>query len=414
MRSLDLDDDQPKKKKSPDNNNLSDKFNLFTHLKKDYLGGLSVVGATLLGTTALSSTLLTSTVAATAGLAASIALLAGTSDVVVDNAKALGNKIGWSPLLVGIGLGAVTSFPELFVSVGSIMQGSPELGIGNIVGSNIANILLILGATAALKPMQAKDNSWKFNLAAMAGCTAAFGTQMAMGVLTPVAAGAMFGVLGLYMMGSYKLMKRGKSKDKDSDDGKAKKDKNPSWFYGLYGLAGGCGLFLAADLLIKTASTIGTNIGVSEAVIGSLVMAFGTSLPELVVSLKSAFKGSPEMAIGNVLGSNIFNILMVGGAIALSSVAVPAAFGTGTALGVLNLTAFGASAAFLGARMLMNKGSITRTDGIIGLGLYGAFTAATVAFAGSSAPEIATTITTKGSEIINSVTQALPAIMPAF
>ena len=92
---------------------------------------------------------------------------------------------------------------------------------------------------------------------------------MAMGVLTPVAAGAMFGVLGLYMTASYKLMKRDQKKEFNknaNNKDQASKDKNPSWFYSLYGLAGGAGLFLAADLLINTASTIGKNLGVSEAV----------------------------------------------------------------------------------------------------------------------------------------------------
>ncbi|MBU0859177.1 MAG: hypothetical protein KJ667_04510, partial [Alphaproteobacteria bacterium] len=156
-------------------------FNAAAYFRRNKMEPVAIGTAALLGTTALTSPLLASTAGALAVLAGSFYLLLKTSDVVVNNASALGKKAKIPPLMLGLGLGAITSMPELFVSVGAALNGTPELGIGNIVGSNIANILLILGATAAITPIISKGLSWRFNTLAMAGATGLFGAGLAWG-----------------------------------------------------------------------------------------------------------------------------------------------------------------------------------------------------------------------------------------
>ncbi|MBU0859565.1 MAG: hypothetical protein KJ667_06485, partial [Alphaproteobacteria bacterium] len=151
-----------------------------------------------------------------------------------------------------------------------------------------------------------------------------------------------------------------------------------------YGLAGVGGLIAAAGLLINSATISATALGVSPALVGALAVAIGTSLPELAVNIKSALKGETAMAVGNILGSNIFNILVVGGAVGLAGASVPPEFGPHTSYGLLNMAAFGASAGLLTAALMTSKGAITRVQGAIGVGLYAAFTAASIAMGGAA------------------------------
>ena len=358
-------------------------------MKNDPMQPLGIAGAVLLGTTALATPMLASTVGAAAIAVGSIYLLTKTSDVVVNNVSALGKKWGINPLVLGIGLGIVTSLPELAVSIGSIMAGVPDMAIGNIVGSNIANTCLVLGAAAAIKPINSKGTSWKFNAAVMGGTTALFATQMAMGALSPIMGAAMLGGLGIYMWKAIKAGKKdeelGLSADAGDDSDDDAEQKMSKWFNMGWGVAGVAGLVTSANLLVGSASALAIGLGVAPALVGALGIAIGTSLPELVVSVKAATAGKSEMALGNVLGSNIFNIMMVGGAVALAGTAVPLAFGMGSALGLLNMGAFVGAAALSGAAMFLNKkkGSIKRWQGGLGLGLYAAFTAASVALGGS-------------------------------
>lgn len=143
-------------------------------------------------------------------------------------------------------------------------------------------------------------------------------------------------------------------------------------------------LAYAAHVAVDGAKTMSAGMGMSEAVIGTLAVAIGTSLPELVTSLKAARRGNTGLAVGNVLGCNIFNILFVGSALAWANTTVPAALGTGSALGIFNLAALGASAALMTATLSTGKGGITKRQGIGALGLYGAWFAANVAMGGDA------------------------------
>lgn len=206
---------------------LRSKFNLFSFLKSNIMQPVSIAAAAVLGATTIGDPLLSTTALAGGAMLGSFYLLSKTSDIVVDNAQALGNKLGISSLALGTILGAVTSMPELFVSLGSIASGTPEIGVGNIVGSNIANILLILGATALISPIRSEGTSWKFNTAVMGGATALFGAQMATGMLSPLAGGAMIGGLGAYMAGSYMFMKKDQKATEEAEKNGQKREVTP-------------------------------------------------------------------------------------------------------------------------------------------------------------------------------------------
>lgn len=382
-------------------------FNLMAHVRQNKMEAVAIGTAALLGTTALTTPIMATTLGALGLMAGSFYLLLKTSDVVVNNASAIGKKVGIPPLLLGLGLGAITSLPELFVSVGAAMNGTPELGIGNIVGSNIANILLILGATAAIRPIVSKGASWRFNTLAMAGATAVMGVGLTAGVLSPIAGIGMLAIAGAYMYGSYKAEKADELRERvkaavmpQPDEKKAPEaveqtslDRLPTWMNALWGAAGVGGLIASADLLINSATVSATTLGVSPALVGALAIAVGTSLPELAVNIKAAFKGESAMAVGNILGSNIFNILMVGGAVGLAGATVPPEFGPTTSYGLLNMLAFGGSAALLTTALLKGKGELKRWHGLTGLGLYAAFTGASIMMAGPAPVEEAKVIT---------------------
>jgi cation:H+ antiporter len=368
----------------------------------------------LLGTTALATPLLGSALGAAGAMAVGMYLLMKTSDTVVNNMAVLGKKMGIAPMTLGIGLGLLTSLPELLVSGGAIMQGNPAIGIGNIAGSNIANILLILGATAAIRKIEGKGNSWKFNAAVMGVSTAAFATQMALGALNPFVGAAMLGGLGLYMWQSYKRGQKDMPTAEEQQaaaDAKAQAAQNgetaaeepsesklPTWMNISLGLAGVAGLVGAASFLVASATAFGIAAGVSPALVGVLGVAIGTSLPELTVNIKAALKGETDMAIGNVLGSNVFNLLMIGGIVSLTGAEVPADLNPReTLMGFVNTAAFGVSALLAWGAMKLNNGGITRKQGVAGVALYAAYTTATVMLGTadpSAAAGAATTATT--------------------
>lgn len=355
----------------------------------------SIAGGVLLSTTALVTPLLGTMIGSGLIMAAGIYLLMETSDVVINNANAMGKKANIAPMALGIGLGVLTSMPELFVSAGAMLAGNPGVGIGNIVGSNIANLALILGGTAAIHKITSKGMSWKFNAAVMCGSTALFGAQMALGALNPVVGGLMLAGLGLYIWKSYHIAQKDMADAKkeaasttsvsEFEPEKVNEEKLPLTGNMLLGFAGIAGLIGSASLLVASATAFGIAAGVSPVVIGVLAVAVGTSLPEMMVNIKSALKGNTDMAIGNILGSNVFNILMIGGLLSLTGAPMPPDLNpTQTALGLLNTAAFGITALGTGLLMKMTKGSINKKHGIIATGLYAAYTGLTVLF-GSAA-----------------------------
>jgi len=251
-----------------------------------------------------------------------IILVAG-AEFLVRGAVSLADRMGIPPIVVGMTVVAIgTSAPELVVSLKATISGSSGLALGNLVGSNIANVLLILGATCALKPIIDHPGSTRMDGLVLMGGTIIFTILCLMGPLSLVAGlillAAFFGFLSAtYWRDSHDPEA---SAELTEEVAELKGDDKPLAIIILYVGGGLIGLIYGADLLVEGGTEIAREFGVSEEVIGLTLFALGTSLPELAASLVAAFRGHPAVAIGNVIGSNLFNILGVGGVIA--SVAV--------------------------------------------------------------------------------------------
>lgn len=386
----------------------------FAHTHKAPLG-VSLYTSLLMGTSALATPLINSTIAAGALLAGSLYLLTRSSDVVIDSASEVGKKAGISPLMLGLGLGAMASVPELFVAMKSVTSNMPDIGIGQLVGANIAHVFLILGAAAVaakdgIKP--GKGLGWKFNTLAMAGTTLGFGAALASGTLTPVMGAGMMALAGLYVGGNYLVNKKdSKTLNIPMEDlihhhagghcnhshhehehahDHAHHDKKPvsPWINGLWGVAGMTGLVYSAHLAVDSASHVALSTGINPATVATLGIALGVSLPELTISVKAASQNKTDMAVGNVLGCNIFNLLFVGSALGLAGTTVPESFSMDSTLGKFNLAALGTSAGLMSAALLSGRGGIKKWQGYASLGVYSAYVATSVALGGHRLPDV--------------------------
>ncbi len=254
-------------------------------------------------------------------IAGGLVLLAVGGDVLVRGAVGTASRLGVSPLLIGLVLvGFGTSMPELTTSVQAALSGSPGIAVGNVVGSNIANILLILGTAALIAPIAVgkgvlrRDGSF-LALSQIAAAAALW--------LTPVGriSGALLAAgLIVYIVGSYWLDQRARSGAADLHAAEAESVAAPKGglVMALLLLAGGiAGVVFGAKLLVTGAISIAEDFGVSDAVIGLTVVAVGTSLPELAASVAAAVKRQGDIALGNVIGSNIFNALGILGVTAV-------------------------------------------------------------------------------------------------
>lgn len=270
------------------------------------------------------------------------AMLVKGADWFVDGAAGIAGKLKIPELVVGLTVVAFgTSVPELAVSVSSAIKDSVELTIGNVIGSNIINILLILGLSAVFTALPVNKNLRRIDFPVLIGVSAllivfgAFDNK-----LDRVEGIVMIALLVLYtaflILHALKERKReieaGTSENISIQAEEEPKGKFKAWYEGMkrrlwfLGLITVLGLGLViwgADIAVNAATDIATRLGVSERIIGLTVVAIGTSLPELVTSVTAAIKGKTDIAVGNIVGSNIFNILMVAG---LSAAVVPLAF----------------------------------------------------------------------------------------
>ncbi len=250
-------------------------------------------------------------------------VLVGAAEVLVRGSVSLADRFGVSPLVIGMTVVAVgTSAPELVVSLDAIYSGASGLAVGNIVGSNIANVLLILGATCLFKPIVDHPGS-----APMDGWILLGGSILFMGLCLVGDLGltsglallvAFFGFLGASYWRSKNDPEAAKEAELEVED--LQGTPKPLYVAIIMVVVGLFGLGFGADLLVDGGVQVARTFGVSEEVIGLTLFALGTSLPELAASLVAAFRGHPAVAIGNVIGSNLFNILGIGGVIGLVAV----------------------------------------------------------------------------------------------
>lgn len=243
-----------------------------------------------------------------------LAALVGGADVLVRGASQLARSLGVSSLVIGLTVVAFgTSAPELSISVLSLLKGQADISVGNVVGSNIANILLILGSSALVAPLVVSPQLIRLDVPFMIGSSFLVFLLSYNGKLGRLE-GAVLIIAGiLYTLNLFRLQKR-----PVASDGAAKLKMTlprSSLFKAIIQLAmivGGLVLLVwGADCLVDAATRIARSLGVSELVIGLTVVAGGTSLPELATSLIAAFRGARDIAIGNVIGSCILNLLMV-------------------------------------------------------------------------------------------------------
>lgn len=242
-----------------------------------------------------------------------LALLIKGGDFLVDGSKALALRLGLTPMVVGLTVvGFGTSAPELLVSVQAALNGSPAIALGNVMGSNVANVLLILAVGGVLaKGLALPFASMQRDLVFMMGSAALAWFLMANDSLGRLDGALLLAGLGLFLF----LSLRGDHGPALSEDEKA---ALPKAIVSVALVVGGLvALVFGARFLVDAATTMARGVGISEAVIGLTVVAVGTSLPELSATIAAARKGEMAIAVGNVVGSNIFNILGILGATAL-------------------------------------------------------------------------------------------------
>lgn len=259
---------------------------------------------------------------AAAFVAGGLALLLGGGECLVRGAVGLARSLGVPPLVIGLTVVAFgTSAPELVVSLQAALGGHPDIVLGNVVGSNNANVLLIAGAAAAIRPVAAEPGAVRRDGAALMAATLAFIGLCLLGELGFGAGLALAAALAAWMAWSLRSARR---RGSDGEGGIEAAPRGAALAL-LLTLAGIAGVLLGARLLIDGAVDVARAAGLSEAVIGLTLIAFGTSLPELAAAGMAALRGHGDIALGNVMGSNLFNMLGIAGVTAMAApVPVPA------------------------------------------------------------------------------------------
>lgn len=253
-------------------------------------------------------------------LAVGFVMLIKGSDWFVDGSSGIASKFGIPQLVIGLTIVAMgTSAPEAAVSISAAFSGNADITIGNIVGSNILNILIILGLSSVIIPIAVAPSTIKAEAPFMIAITAVMlilGLDGVVGLIDGIILLILFAVYLTYLF----IMAK-KDKNKDNSDEKAKDISVAKAI--IYAVTGLALIVLGSNVTVDAATEIATAVGVSERFIGLTIVALGTSLPELFTSVTAARKGNADIAIGNIVGSNVFNILFVVG---LSAVIIPVPF----------------------------------------------------------------------------------------
>lgn len=238
-------------------------------------------------------------------------MLVKGADYFVDGAAGIATKFGIPQLVVGLTIVAMgTSAPEAAVSITGAMAGAADIAVGNVVGSNILNVLIILGITGVITKVAVQKSTLFIEIPFMLLITIALIVLGLSGNEITFVEGIIFWILFLIYLG-YLYMMAKKGTDEDT------KEERPVWKLLIFIIIGFALVILGANISVDAATAIAYAIGISEKFIGLTIVALGTSLPELVASVTAARKGKADIAIGNIVGSNIFNILFVLGTSAL-------------------------------------------------------------------------------------------------
>ncbi|GGG80764.1 sodium:calcium antiporter [Salipiger pallidus] len=255
-----------------------------------------------------------------AALGLVILLLAG--DALVKGAVNLSLRVGIPALIVSLTIVAFgTSAPELLISIQAAMRDVPGIALGNVVGSNTANVLLVLGIPALIAVMHTAEHDTRKSYWIMLGSTVLFIALALRGVFDWIAGLVLLGVLAVILLDSTRDALRHRSNGKaaaiDEEEPEGADPDMPWWKIILFLVLGLVGLPLGADLLVDSATVIAEMFGVPDTVIGLTLVALGTSLPELATTVMAAIRRQADVALGNVIGSNMFNLLAIIGIAAL-------------------------------------------------------------------------------------------------
>ncbi len=297
-------------------------------------------------------------------------LLIKGADFFVDGASSTAQNFKVSKMLIGLTIIAFgTSAPEFAVSIQSLANGSTDMLLGNVIGSNIINVLLILGVAAVIHPIKIKENTVQKELPlclliSMLLVVLFLDIKLANGIVNEITRSDAIVILLFFTVFLYYLFSLARKKKEDKDDEKPPFKLGKSLLLVGFGLVG---IIIGSNMVVNNATSIATKIGLSERLIALTIIAFGTSLPELVTTIVSSKKGEQDLLLGNIIGSNIFNACVVLGIpVALFGTITPGSFN------YIDLIVL------IGSSMLLfifaeTKRTITRLEGILMLLVFIAY-----------------------------------------
>jgi cation:H+ antiporter len=301
-------------------------------------------------------------------IAAGLALLYVGAEGLIRGSVRLSIRAGISSLVVGLTVVAFgTSTPELFVSLQASGSGSGNIAVGNVIGSNIFNIALILGLSAIIRPIAIQSQLIRQDIPVMIGATTLFVVMARSWSLGRIEGAILFGALIIYILMTIRMSKRGDETVLTAEIERHLPSNSGNMWLDLLWMAGGITLLATGShFLVKGAVNLATAAGVSQAVIGLTLVAAGTGLPELATSLIAAMKKESDLAIGNIVGSNIFNVLCIGG---LTPLLQPIQFTDIEHMDLVVMTVL----SILLLPMSWSGLRIGRREGLLLLGSYGAY-----------------------------------------
>ena len=307
-------------------------------------------------------------------LVGGLALILLGANGLTDGAAAVAKRFHISDLVIGLTIVAFgTSAPELVISCMAALGGSADMAIGNVVGSNVFNVLAIIGVTAMVMPIKVGEGtlSKEIPLVVLASMMLAFCANDVLldgglaNVISRIDGLVLLGFFMIFLRYTFAIARNG------SEEAEGEKIKEmPIWKSVLFILGGLVGLIYGGQLFVDGASGIASSLGVSESIIGLTIVAGGTSLPELATSVTAALKKNPGIAVGNVIGSNLFNIFFVLGC---SSTIAPLSMGGINNVDMLVLV--GSAVLFWIVGWFFKKRTITRVEGGLLVACYVAYTA---------------------------------------
>lgn len=296
-------------------------------------------------------------------LVAGFCLLIKGADWFVEGASGIADKFGIPQLVIGLTIVALgTSLPEAAVSIAAAIKGSAEITIGNVLGSNIMNVLVILGLTSVIRAIPVQKSTVRYEIPFVIVVTVVL---VMLGLFDNTVSRLdgilLWALMAVYMVYLLKMARKGMASEEEK-----KEKKMPVWRMLLMVAVGAVMIMFGSDVTVDAATKLATIFGMSERFIGLTIVALGTSLPELVTSATAAMKGKSDIAMGNIIGSNIFNILFVVGT---TAVITPVEY-QATFL-VDSLIAVGAAVLLL--LCVIRKKKLTRPGGMIMLLGYAAY-----------------------------------------